>query len=530
MLALPFGDNEGTINYDSFNLCRDYFKKIEPAGKFFEEYVKLKTQDSFFNEFITSTSKLDEIIEEDTEIYDWEKEYYEKKRNDPIASIGKEKDNYYQLLGIEDLFLKASIDDVRKAFKKSTLLYHPDKNKRNKNIESDKERNERESQEAKELKEDDKKDDTTDNDIEDKKDEKTDEKTDEETLKEHDKVKDEINKKWLRVKEAYETLLDPEKRKKYDSTFDFDDEIPEPKIPESKFYKEFGPCFLKNSIWSVRKPIPKLGDKNTPIEKLKKFYQFWFNFDSWRDFSVDGEHNLEDASCRYEKRQMAKENKKLKSTQAKEEKQRISNLVNYAYKNDPRIKTEENKILSEKLKLKQEREDQREKERLLEVEKNIKLKQEYDDKVRRQKEELEKLKVDLHSDLINLFKTLNVQLSDSDLFQIQLNINVDTLKLIISQVQLLQPNEKEQAKKLKSLANTYYSLKFQDDEKNSTMWKKEELLAMQKAMKKFPIGVKQRWEKIQEVIKTKPQNQIIELAHFLATQPNFKFEQDFVNY
>jgi len=276
MLALPHGDSDNNIVYDSFNLCRDYFKKIEPAGKFFEELIKLRGENSLFNEFHADTSKIFEVEEEDTEIYDWEKEYYEKMKNNPISAIAKEKENFYQLLGIEDLFLKATVDDIRKAFKKSTIKYHPDKNKTNASMNGDKE--------------DEKKDEDIDNP-----EEKVD-LTEEQSLKEEDKKKDEINQKWLRIKEAYETLLDPEKRKKYDSTFDFDDEIPEPKsekMSEELFFREFGPCFIKNSVWSKRKPVPKLGDKKTPIEKLKKFYQFWFNFDSWRDFSVDGEYNLE---------------------------------------------------------------------------------------------------------------------------------------------------------------------------------------------------------------------------------------------
>jgi len=225
---------------------------------------------------------------------------------------------------------------------------------------------------------------------------------------------------------------------------------------------------------------------------------------------------------------MAKENKKMKSNQTKEEKQRICNLVNLAYKFDPRIRFEEEKQMQEKLRLKQEREEQREKERLAEIERNNKLKLEYEEKVRKQKEAQEKLKETLFTDLIKLFETLNLKLTESDIFQIKININIDTLKLIINEVES-QTNEIEKVKKIKTLSNTYYSLKFQDDEKNSTMWKKEELFSLQKAMKKFPIGTKQRWDRIGELVK-KPQGQIIELAHYLATQPSLKFEQDFVNY
>jgi len=284
MLALPQGDNENNIVYDSFNLCKDFFKKIEPAGKFFEELIRLKNEKNFFSDFLSDNSKANEAdLEEDKEIYDWEKEYYESTRNNPLSNISNQKDNYYQLLGIEDLFLKASVDDIRKAYKKVAMIYHPDKNKSNINIGGNKE------------------DEVGDNemkDVEKKDEEKKDEyKITEDGTKikisEDDKIKDEINQKWLKIKDAYDTLLDPEKRKKYDSTFDFDDEIPQSEVREEDFYKEFGPCFIKNSIWSKRQPVPKLGDNNTSLEKLKKFYQFWFRFDSWRDFSVDGEYNLE---------------------------------------------------------------------------------------------------------------------------------------------------------------------------------------------------------------------------------------------
>ena len=61
-----------------------------------------------------------------------------------------------------------------------------------------------------------------------------------------------------------------------------------------------------------KKPVPKIGDINTPLEKVRKFYKFWANFQSWRDFSVEGEYDLEEATSRFEKRQMLKENRKKK--------------------------------------------------------------------------------------------------------------------------------------------------------------------------------------------------------------------------
>ena len=94
---------------------------------------------------------------------------------------------------------------------------------------------------------------------------------------------------------------------------------------------------------------------NTPIEKVKKFYKFWSNFSSWRDFSVEGEYDLEEATSRFEKRQMLKENRKMKATLLKEEKMRIDSLTNIAYKRDPRIIEEEKRLQKEREEEKRQR-------------------------------------------------------------------------------------------------------------------------------------------------------------------------------
>lgn len=88
---------------------------------------------------------------------------------------------------------------------------------------------------------------------------------------------------------------------------------------------------------------------------MNKFYDFWFNFESWREFHHEEEYDLEEAESRYEKRYMEKENKKLTSKLIKKEKQRIKNLVTLAYQNDPRIIAHHKKIEEEKQKKKEEK-------------------------------------------------------------------------------------------------------------------------------------------------------------------------------
>ena len=76
-------------------------------------------------------------------------------------------------------------------------------------------------------------------------------------------------------KKAYETLIDPEKRKKYDSSLPFDDSIPdESEITDSNFFKLFTEVFNRNAQWAKNKPVPQLGDANTPIQKVLKFYKY----------------------------------------------------------------------------------------------------------------------------------------------------------------------------------------------------------------------------------------------------------------
>lgn len=132
--------------------------------------------------------------------------------------------------------------------------------------------------------------------------------------------------------------MDETKRRRYDSTLAYNDEVPKKFDLESEdFFEVFFDYFRINSYWSKNPKVPDLGDSSTPMPKVQKFYDFWFNFESWREFQHKDEFILEEAENRNEKRWMEKENKKLKSKMIKQEVQRIKGLVSLAYANDPRI-------------------------------------------------------------------------------------------------------------------------------------------------------------------------------------------------
>jgi curved DNA-binding protein CbpA len=156
---------------------------------------------------------------------------------------------------------------------------------------------------------------------------------------------EEQKKHFLLIQEAFDIVNDPIKKRRYESTIKFDDDIPSDlrKGYADDFFEKFGPVFKRNARWSERRPVPELGDENTPTETVKAFYEFWRNFESWRDPLAIAEqeevdlHNLEEAESREEKRWMERENGKVFKKIKAGERERISDLTKWGEKHDPRM-------------------------------------------------------------------------------------------------------------------------------------------------------------------------------------------------
>jgi curved DNA-binding protein CbpA len=170
-------------------------------------------------------------------------------------------------------------------------------------------------------------------------------------------------KLWLNIKTARTTLMDLSKRRRYDSTLEFDDSIPSAKDIKSDddFYIKFGVCFLRNSRFAEVRPAPELGNKDTPIEEVRAFYSYWDFFKSWREFTQFDEHDPTKAQDRYEKRWMEKQNKAERDKHAKAERKRLLKLVETAYELDPRIQAVIRKEKEEKEALKKSKQDLKQK-------------------------------------------------------------------------------------------------------------------------------------------------------------------------
>jgi DnaJ homolog subfamily C member 2 len=94
------------------------------------------------------------------------------------------------------------------------------------------------------------------------------------------------------LQDAFETLSDQQKRREYDSVDDFDDSLPSTCRP-ADFFAVFGSAFRRQSRWSMKTPVPDLGDADEGYENVQAFYDFWFSFKSWREFPHEDEEDPE---------------------------------------------------------------------------------------------------------------------------------------------------------------------------------------------------------------------------------------------
>ena len=84
--------------------------------------------------------------------------------------------------------------------------------------------------------------------------------------------------------------------------------------------------------------MPSLGDENSTKEQVDEFYNFFYDFDSWRSFEYLDKEANEGSDSRDEKRYTEKKNRNERARRKKEDNARLRNLVDKALSVDPRIK------------------------------------------------------------------------------------------------------------------------------------------------------------------------------------------------
>lgn len=127
------------------------------------------------------------------------------------------------------------------------------------------------------------------------------------------------------------------------------------------FFKYFTPIFEREARYSKTQPMPMLGGVDAPKAEVERFYDSWYNFDSWRSFEyLDKEVNEgSDRSVvlplpsffsrfltcisfpyasRDDKRYTEKKNKTDRARRKKEDNTRLRSLIDLTLGLDPRIR------------------------------------------------------------------------------------------------------------------------------------------------------------------------------------------------
>ncbi|KAF7792190.1 hypothetical protein EIP86_003222 [Pleurotus ostreatoroseus] len=150
------------------------------------------------------------------------------------------------------------------------------------------------------------------------------------------------------IQKAMEVLTNPERRRQFDSVDPYYEEL-EQDVPTEKslkgvkdidsyFFKAFGPIFEREARFSKVQPVPMLGGIDDSKEAVEGFYEFWYNFDSWRSFEYLDKEVNEGSDSRDDKRYTEKKNKSERARRKKEDTARLRQLVDLTLGVDPRIK------------------------------------------------------------------------------------------------------------------------------------------------------------------------------------------------
>ncbi|XP_069693165.1 dnaJ homolog subfamily C member 2 [Periplaneta americana] len=456
-------------------------RPLECVGPVFLELWEVKPKSNRF--------KLTDEDSEDVQLGDLDSGDISPTRIDPDANYLRNLDpkqwkdqDHYAVLGLSKLRHLATEEDIRKAYRSKVLHHHPDKCRVEEgNIQSD--------------------------------------------------------DSFTCITKAWEILGNGRNRRSYDSVDPyFDNSIP-PASEHSRnnFYEVFGRVFETNSRWSEKQPVPQLGDESSTRERVEQFYSFWYNFESWREFSYLDEEEKDQGQGRDERKWIEKNNKIARAKRKKEEMSRIRNLVDNAYSLDPRILKFKQEEKDRKLALKQARKDaararQEEEERKQQalVEEERKKKEEAEAKLKAEQEAMKAEREAQKRALKNKRSEIRRLARENEFYSTDSSEMVDHMASLEKIFECLRLEELENlATGLKEEGRTAFLRAVQDAEDHiererkqllesstsravagpsgrskgcSAPWTNEELQLLIKAVKIFPAGTNQRWEVVANFI------------------------------
>ncbi|CAM1501551.1 Fc.00g035350.m01.CDS01 [Cosmosporella sp. VM-42] len=263
-------------------LSNAVLRSIEPVGPHFLAHARRARHKRTFSEddriqAQESAKKVEDGDESDM-----------SEPEDPMLLQLQAKDwktqDHYKVLGISKYRHKATEDQIKKAHRKKVLKHHPDKKAAQGRTEDD--------------------------------------------------------QFFKCIQKATEVLLDPTKRRQYDSVDEEADVDPPTKkqLQKSDYYKLWSKVFKSEARFSKIHPVPTFGDANATKEHVEEFYNFWYNFDSWRSFEYLDEDVPDDNENRDQKRHMERKNTNSRKKKKAEDNARLRKLLDDASAGDERIK------------------------------------------------------------------------------------------------------------------------------------------------------------------------------------------------
>ncbi|XP_056429472.1 dnaJ homolog subfamily C member 2 [Hyla sarda] len=454
--------------------------QVEPVGRWFEAFIKRRNRNvsASFQELEDEKETSEESEDEEFQL----EEFALLKTLDP--KDWKNQD-HYAVLGLRNLRYKATQKQIKAAHKAMVLKHHPDKRKAA-----------------------------------------------------GEQIVEGDNDYFTCITKANEILSDPVKRRAFNSIDPtFDNSVPSKSEGKDNFFEVFSSVFERNSRWSNQKNVPKLGNMNTSIEDVDAFYSFWYNFDSWREFSYLDEEEKEKAECRDERRWIEKQNRAARAQRKKEEMNRIRTLVDNAYSSDPRIKKfkEEEKARKEaekkaKADAKRKEQEEKEKQRQAELDAARLIKEKEEEEARQQalllKKEKEIQKKAIKKERQRLRTTCKNwnYFSENEADSIKMMEEIEKLcdRLELTSLQSLNEalsgSSKEESKSAveKQVAEVNAQIKKEKEQEEARMrqstkgaeqsssgggvssksWSEDDLQLLIKAVNLFPAGTNARWDVI----------------------------------
>ncbi|KAK4119345.1 DnaJ-domain-containing protein [Parathielavia appendiculata] len=275
------------------------------------------------------------------------------------------------------------------------------------------------------------------------------------------------------IQKATEVLLDPVKRRQFDSVDEEADVEPPTKkqLAKGNYYKLWAHVFKSEARFSKVHPVPSFGDENSTKEEVENFYNFWYNFDSWRSFEYLDEDVPDDNENRDQKRHMERKNANARKKKKAEDNARLRKLLDDCSAGDERIKRFRQEANAAKNKKRLEREAAEKKaaeEARLKKEAEEKAAKEAEEKAKAEREASKKAKEAAKNAVKKNKRVLRGSVKDANYF-VEGDASAATIDAVLGDVELIQG--KIDADELAALAGKLNGLTVPDKIKG--VWKSE---------------------------------------------------------